>query len=442
MIRTFSKQRSSANTIRFYWLLLFILINAVAAFWIIESGELVGDLEGRPYSNTNVVMLAAVFIILSYYLILSPIYDFVDKIKVKAISLSVSERLIADRMGLSILVLQVAFWIFNLYYGVNIAGAGNLKTDNKILSYFFIALDPDFLFFIYYGLYREHKYFYPNLGIFCASNLMRGWAGILIFIIFFEGCRSYRLRTLNFKKILVIALVTIVAYPVLASFKWVIRAAAFSGVDYGAIADQTLNSVEATDYSTLVRLGVEHAIGRLQVVSQLVEVIENGSSLQNDFYDFKFLPFWLDGLQGVVFDRMFYGAERNSVGVVMAQYISPSFEGVGNTNLSYASWFFILPMLSPLYVTYTLALGVLAVYFTKKIKNDGVASDLVWLVWLVYLMPPWLGAMVKYIYSALFFLIMQIALSKCPRLRLLSVKVCPSQSKTPQGLSRVASPQG
>ena len=409
----------SGEKIRSYFLWSYILINTIATFQIILSNESIGDAANAPYYDINRILVAASIIIALYYIILFPIFKSFDQIPIKQFfkENTGNNEVVGFRLGVVLAFLQIMFLVFCLANGVAIAGAGNKKADDWLLSYFFVLVDTDFLFLIYYGLYRENKAFYPNAAIWIISSIARGWNGIFIFILFFEFIRLHRAGLLNVKLLLLVALASAILYPVLSAAKWIIRANAFAGVDYGMVVSELFEAIQAENYFELVFDGIQHVISRLQTVSLLVEVIENASSLQDDLANFRFLPFWLEGIHGILFDRLFYGTERLPVGVVMTEYLAgfTDVEGIGNVNLSFAGWFFIAPMLTPFYLLYTAALGFFSMYFVKKIDNSRSASDLVWFVWIIYLMPPWLGAVFKFIYSAVLFLILKIAFANFTR---------------------------
>ena len=380
---------------------------------MIYTGEFLGDSRGETFNNVSVVITATLLVVGSYYVLLSPVFRFIDRIKVKQISHRIPDKIIGARIGYLLFVLQCCFWLNSALHGLNIAGAGNIKGGSQALSYFFVMVDPDFLFFIYYGIYRENKTFYPNLLVYILSNISRAWVGMFIFVLFFEGCRLYRKKSLSVKKIIIGVLIVLVSYPAISNLKWIIRSQSFSGVNYGEAIETIKHEFDSTRYLDSISASFDQAIERLQVVSLLVKVIDIKSNLQTDLDTSKFLPFWLEGLHGIIFDRIVYGSERMPVGVIMVKYLHPNsqFEGVGNTNISYPGWFYISPMTSHFYVLYSMFLGFLSMYFVKKIKNNESSRDMVWLIWLMYLLPPWLGAVVKIIYSAIIFLIMTIILS-------------------------------
>ena len=406
---------------RHSWLALYVAINVIATYIMLRSRELIGDAKGGTFQEDG-VLFAAFLIIGLYIILLWPVFNYLYRIKVAPFKLTCSDVVIGDRVGWLVLVLQLLYMASNLFYGLNIAGAGNIQSGNK-LTYIFILLDPDYLFFIYYGIYRENKLFVPNLVVYMASNLLRGWNGMFLFILFFETCRSYRSGLLTAKKLTLILVISVAFYPIVSSFKWAIRANAFSKTNVIEIIPNVIDQLGTAEVGELLIDGIEHMVSRLQSVSLLADVMQRSSQLQADFDANKILPFWLEGLHGLIYDRLllgniFSGGERMSVGVIYAEYINgfTISDGVGNAAISYPGWFFIAPNLIPFYILYTIFLGGASIYFVKKISKSESAKEMVWLVWLLYLLAPWLGAMVKFIYSAAFFAMIQIVMAKIPNL--------------------------
>lgn len=402
------------NPVRFFFLVLYIVMNIIAGIIMIFTGEHIGDSRGRIFESIDVVVISTILVVGSYYILLSPVYKILDRIKVKQVYYGMIDNITGARIGYLLIILQFFFWLNSFINGTNIAGAGNIKAGSQALSYLFIILDPDFLFFIFYGIYRENKLFYPNLVLWLLSNLSRGWTGVFMYMLFFEACCLYRKKWFTVRKITMIALVVTLSYPVIQNIKWVIRSQAFTGVDYSTLWLKIHDQFSSKDYLECITDSFEHILGRLQVVSLLVEVTERAVNLQDDLDSLKIVPYWLEGLHGIIFDRIFYGTERVPVGVKLVEYIHPSsqFEGVGNTNISYPGWFYISPMSSHVYILYTMLLAFLSMYFVKKIKNSESSRDMIWLIWLMFLLPPWLGAMIKMIYSAVIFLILKILFSR------------------------------
>lgn len=419
----FSTNSLFAYSFRHSWLILYLVLNILATYIMLESGELIGDTQGEKF-NENAVVLSFLMVACSYIFLLWPVFNFIYRIKVAPRRFACSEEVIDERIGKIVLLLQCVFMASNLMYGTSIAGAGDIKSGHGWTT-IFVLLDPDFLFFIYYGICRERRLFYPNVIVFTVSNLLRGWNGIFLFILFFETCRSYRNGFLTVNKIALILILSITLYPIISSAKWAIRANAFSNTSLVEMIPVVIDQLGSAEAKELIVGGMEQMVGRLQSVSLLADVMQRGSQLQRDFDANKFLPFWLEGLHGVVYDRLllgnlFSGGERMSVGVTYAEYLYGSLmgEGVGNAAISYPGWFFIAPYLIPFYIVYTISLGWMSIYLVKKISGSESAKDMVWLAWLMYLLAPWLGAMFKLIYSVFFFLVIKIALTKIPKLKI------------------------
>lgn len=402
------------------WLWLFVTVNIIGALMMLDSGELIGDLAGVKLYSRIVLLWATLLVTVTYLIILGPVFNFISKIKVKSINFRASESDLGRRIGWLLIASQFIYILFNLSTGINIAGSGNSKT-NSPFSMFWVLFPVDALFIIYYGTYRDNKYFYPNLIIFVISNILRGWSGIFLMVIFFEWCRAVRGRKLFIGRMVVVGIIVLVFYPLLSNLKWIIRASAGNELSVGAIVDGIASNVGSLDYFTLMKDGFIHLIGRLQTTSMMVEVIRLSDLLQIKFAAGEFAPFWKEGLHGIVFDNLFLGEKQQLIGVAFTRYQNFGFDyDVGNWNVSlgYPSWFFITPLLTPVYVLYTLMLGFISFYLLKKIGTSSLSRDMLWYAWLVYLLAPWLLTFTGFIYALFVFLILKIVLSRFPIVRI------------------------
>lgn len=401
------------------WLALYVGANIIATLIMWNTGELIGDTSGiRLYSKSS-LFWAALLVVSSYLIILWPVFNFISKIKIKKWSFGANDIHVGERIGKLLVLLQIAFMIFNISNGVNIAGSSNTRTTASF-SMFWVLMPVDALFLVYYGVYRSNKYFYPNVIIWLVSNLLRGWSGILMFGIFFEWCRAFRNKKITVFRIVLLGMLVIFLYPVLASLKWFLRASAGTDLSVASIGTGLGDAFKGVDYFSLIGDGVSHLIGRFQVTSIVVEVMRLSDLLQVEFANQKFTPFWLEGLHGIVFSNLFSGEKYLSVGVAFTKYgnFGSGFDiGDWNTNIGYVGWFFVAPYLTPIYIFYTLVLGLISFYLVKKIGISESSKDMLWLVWLVYLMPPWLAAFVGFIYALFLFLIMKIVFTRLPQLR-------------------------
>ena len=123
-----------------------------------------------------------------------------------------------------------------------------------------------------------------------------------------------------------------------------------------------------------------------------------------------------------MYDRLFFGERQNFIGVAFTEYENFSFiydVGDWNVSLGYPSWFFIAPFLTPVYIAYTIFLAFISFYLVKKIGMSLLSKDMLWYIWLLYLMAPWFMNFTAFIYALCVFLVMKIVLARLPSFRLL-----------------------
>lgn len=364
----------------------------------------IGDLAGNPVHSQDALILAVTMTVVSYVIILGPIFSFFYRVGVKRVVRIDCDLEIANRIGVVLLLIQISFLVFNLSTGVNVAGSNNNR-DGGPLGLLFVFLPADMLFMIYYGAYRNSKYFAANFCIWLVSNLLRGWAGVVLLAIFMEWCRLARKRELRLRYISFAVVVIVGLYPILQNFKWVMRASA-AGLGIEEFVNIFTSNFDSIGYGELIYSGVEHIIGRLQIVGTLVEVMRISDQLQAAFDQGMFAPFWMEGLHGIFWERLTTGERPVWISVAFTEYagFSQIFEvGDWNVNIGYIGWFFVAPIFIPLYVLYTLVLGFSIVQLHKKISSRLEMRDLAWYFWLFYLMAPWLSSVVAYVYALIVF---------------------------------------
>lgn len=410
------KKRGPANV----WLWSYILFNVFGTIWMLCNGELIGDVQGIVLQHVQWLVIACVVVVLSYWVLLGPVFDFFSKMPIKTLSLRATPKLVNDRIGVFLMIAQLAFFAFNLIYGVNVAGSGTAKADTS-LGMVWVLLPVDSLFLIYYGAERDNKYWWANLLIYVASNVARGWLGIFLFIIFLEMCRASRRGAIQWKALIPIGFITILLYPIILNLKWVFRAAA--STDF-SIADGIVNFSQTmfeSNYIEVISGGVMQIIARLQITSLVEEVIRYSDNLQRAFELGLFKPFWLEGLHGIVYDRVMYGENRAPIGVAfttIGDFGGDFSIGDWNTNTGWVGWLFVTPVCIPFFLAYTALLCYLSFFLAKKISAGSLLKDLLWFSWLIYLLPGWFGSFVGFIYSLTVYLILKFVFSSIPRITL------------------------
>lgn len=406
---------------RLPWLWLYCIVNIVAALIMLNGSAIMGVVA---YSQST-LLLATILTIVPYLIILGPVFNSISKIQVRKINFGSNEVNTVQKIGLILIFFQILYIFFNSANNINIAGT--LNENNSVFSLFWVLFPIDTLFMIYYGLYREDKYIYPNMIIFIYSNVMRGWGGVIMFIIFIEWCRSFKknkgsmLRTASVW--ILLGITVLICYPILLNFKWIIRYYAKTGLSVALIVDQLLNLLDFNDYMSAFFLGIEQIVERLQSVSMVVDVIQLSDLLQTKFINGSFVPFWMEGLHGIAFYKFFFSQNPVYIGVAFTGYRDFGFDfelGSWNVSLGYASWLFIAPYWTPIYVVYTFILGFFSLWLLKKIEFTELGKDFLWYIWLTYLLAPWLATFVAFIYALLVFILLKIVLSRIPTVLLLS----------------------
>lgn len=388
------------------WLLMYVVVNLIAACFMFDSGELVGDLVGKPLYSVAALVWALILVVSSYYLILGPLFNFLVRMKVKPLVLRADDEALGRKIGTILLLLQCAYFAFNTVNGVNMAGA-EVQQDSVPFAMFWVFLPVDTMIVVYYGCYRNNRMFYPNLLVWLISNLARGWSGMFLFVIFFEWCRMARGGRVKWGRILAVGAVVVVCYPVLINLKWIIRASSQAGIGLAEVQEGLSAMFASADYLTLIGDGLMQIVGRFQTTANVVEVMRIRELLQDEYGAGQFTPFWREGLHGIALERLYFGARSVPIGIAFTDYAALGHGvevGSWNTNIGYVGWLFIAPWGIPLYLLYTLLLGYISVFLMKKLGQTAQTADMIWLTWLLYLLPPWHAMFVGFLYAMTVFL--------------------------------------
>jgi hypothetical protein len=86
-----------------------------------------------------------------------------------------------------------------------------------------------------------------------------------------------------------------------------------------------------------------------------------------------------------------------------------------NANPTFASWFFVAPYLSVLYVAYVASLMGAAIWIVKRLDGGKAAFDMLWFACLSYLLAGWLASFVLFLHSAVLFYIFHRAVAALGR---------------------------
>jgi hypothetical protein len=386
------------------WLYLYLVSNLIGVIIMLSTGMLVGDVERYVLYSNTVLFISLLIVLLSYFLLLKPVFSLMSRIKVRQyLNLQTNNR--SDSIvGIIVLLLQVGFMLFNIVEGVNIAGAGS-KTQSPF-SVIWIFTPIDTMFLVYYVQFRHTKIFAPNLLVYFVSNIMRGWSGVFLLVLFLEWCSMYRNRKINIKLIVLMVVIGTLMYPYLLYVKYVFRTIGMTSDGFDSFFYIFFDTMKSRSYGEFLVEGMSHIIGRFQYTSIIVELIHYRDQFAEMYQNGGFLPFWQDGLPQLTYRQLLGIKAPFNLGVEMTYFFYPHKDveliGSWNMNPGYAAWFIITPHLSLLYILYTMFLCFMSVFLMKQFELKNHTMDVVWLAWLVYLVPGWINVFILFNYSILF----------------------------------------
>lgn len=385
---------------RVIWLTFFIFVNLVGMFFILVSGRFLGDTAGVELIAYDMVLPMSIVVIFSYIGILGVAFPLMSKIKIKPVTGLI--RTNDKSFGYVLFLHQLAFIWFFTSTGTFVAGS--TARSESVWTVYWVLLNVDVLFFIYYGFFRESQLFVPNLIIAIISSLLRGWSGIFIVIIFMETARLIRAGRLSLSKILLASFFVVLGYPLIYMVKLQIRLASLSSELNSNIFSFSPSNIGYENFFSLLVASLLQIFERLQLVSSQLVVYQNISELGSKLSDGKILPFWLEGIHGLAYERILGLEPVSNLGVSLANLIDPVQTEINwNANPGYASWLFLSPFLTPFYIFYTLGLIFFAVLLVKHMSAKICAMDMLWFACLVYVIPGWLASFVLFVYSIIIF---------------------------------------
>lgn len=423
MIRQNQIRRSEKSlNPRAIWLAVFVLINLICMIVILSKGRLLGDTSGVELTANYMIVPMTIIVISTYVGILGIAFPLISKIKIRPVSWMSQKD--GKYFGYILFLLQLIFIYFFTSTGTFVAGS--IARSESVWTVFWVLINVDVLFFIYYGFYRESRTFIPNLIIAVISNILRGWSGIFIWIIFMESARLIRSGRLSLRKIVFGSIFGILLYPFIYIIKLQVRLL-FSGSD----VDFNVRNIMSLDFSNfgygnyldLLTSSFFQIFERLQLISSQLVVYQHSSELTDGLSSGLITPFWMEGIHGIAYERIFGLKPTVNLGVSLANLIDPVQVGINwNANPGYASWLILSPFLTPLYLAYTLGLIFVSVCLVKRMSVKISSMDMLWFACLLYLVPGWLASFVLFVHSLIIFYIFHSLVGRFPPRRSLEVK--------------------
>jgi len=383
--------------LRHRWLFtgIYLAANVYAAWRFSSSGELDIEYSTIRIPSLAVFLSAIVGVVFSYWFFLWPVFRGLERIRIAPYrELRSKDGTDAEKLvGWAVLVLQVLFLYFALSEGVYIAGSA--KKSDSLLNWVPIFLVPDSLFLVYYGLYRNSSLFFPNLLANVISNVLRGWSGMWLYMIFLEIARSVRGGRFRWSVMFVVLGAVAVLLPAITQVKWIVRGL---GTTDGGVLDALVSSIDFS-IAELYSAAFAWISMRLQHLSSILSVIQGGDVLRAALGNGSSKLFFEEGLPQFILYRLFDLKNIPDAHSAIPQLLLnlPNIDSidVSVVHLGVSGWVWLLPTWAPLYLLYVISVGGIGIWMMKKMGGRGFAMDAIWIGWTLYLMNGWFAAYIS-----------------------------------------------
>ena len=398
---------------RSIWLGLYLLPAIFSTIVFCITDKLDGDLIGYKVSGANIVIVASFAVLISYLVWMVPIFRYFENLyrrkQMKSMDVSLINR---DGSSLAYLVflVQLGYLLFNLSYGVNVAGSK--ATSDSWLRFIFYFFVPDWLFIVYYSIYRKTPGFLPNLLLYIGSNVVRGWFGMWIIILFLEGAYRVQEREFNLKVYLPSITLGFVTLPFFYQLKLEIRSAIDASLAPFDLINKVIQNIIDVGWTTAFIDSIWPVIMRFQHVSNVVGIIEKSSELSRDVGS-EFTYFFMEGTPQYVIRKMFSVTEISDIHIRLLYYLIPEqlpVDAITNTHVGLVGWFWIAPYLFLPYLLYLVILSWVSIWVARKADPCLLLLNAVWFMWLALLMNGWFAAFIDFIQAMIVLILVRYLL--------------------------------
>jgi len=388
----------SSFGVKFAFVLMYVVSNIWAAFDIIDKDSLIGDHAGWPAPSVFEILVALGFVIAVYIGIL-----FLVKEK-KNCTITYPAVIQSKTLSLAILAIQAIFFAFVVIFSAGAAG-GDMDKAGGGLRFLFYLVNPDMLFIIFYAATMlvpgNVKYRKANLILFFVSNLVRGWIGQTLVIVFLLAINWVRTsgQEISGKKLLSLTFFGFIFF-VLASFLMHIKIALRLGGDaiVEILGNLSFYEVMSTFFETL--------FSRLQLLSTVSFQITKKAELSRFIDEGIIGNFYTDGLPQQTIYKILGIDPGENLNLFLWKYYIPGdfFEAQTTVQPGFVGWLYLLSMPSVIiFLCYMAALIYINLRLIRKIGGNGLRY-LSWFSIMLYLVPGWLGAYISFLWSLMIFL--------------------------------------
>ncbi|MEG1127661.1 MAG: oligosaccharide repeat unit polymerase [Comamonas sp.] len=362
-----------------FWILfgIYFFANAYSLMVALTGAPLGVDSQQYVFELED-VFLTSLALFFSFCFVLFIYYFSYQSARVKSVFS------LGNRVGLFVLIIQLAYFIYSYMYGVNIAGVEDSVEGMVLLRILFSIIQPEIIYLIAAPGLRSRWWFVINSAVYIVSSLMRGWMGglFLIAIIFLIKKYPFEISWKRFFYVCGVIFVGVLIFPILVSVKWSIR----SGEGF----DNALIYLREVGYFNYMFESFGYLINRFQMFGHVALLSENSNFLFESYSADKFIPYWMDGLPQWIWLK-FSGVEIFQLNRYMVSEFFGSDNLAYSTNPGIAGWFFVLKEKSLVFLIYLLAITVIPAIFILKFAGEKYFLYLMCFSF-VYLFHGWIGA--------------------------------------------------
>lgn len=382
------------------FVLLYLIANVWAAFTVLDRGELIADHAGWPAPQPGQIMQALALIILMYCGVLFAFRD-----RLNTTNGWLSGVVGGKAMGRAILLIQATYFLFVLVFSAGGAGA-DAEKGGGALRFIFYVINPDMLFLVYFGvtMYITGKcpHRTQNLLLFLLSNIVRGWLGPLLIIMFIYGILFVERADMNkwtlwrVTKISILSLIGFVAASFLMHIKLALRVG----------GDAILTVLQNLALDDVILAFFESLFSRLQMLSTVSFQITKQEQLSRFIDEGVLGSFYTDGLPQQVLYKVLGVEPGENLNLFLWKYYIPGdfFEAQTTVQPGLVGWLYILPFYS---LVFFFLYIVMLLFINKKLIEQFGGRGLRHLSWFcvfLFLLPGWLGAYISFLWALVIFI--------------------------------------
>ncbi|EIV0210497.1 O121 family O-antigen polymerase, partial [Escherichia coli] len=296
------------------------------------------------------------------------------------------------KWGRALLIIQIAFIIFNTQMGVNTAGSVERIEGQSLSNYLFIILQPDILVAVISVCLNSGFLFWTNILVYLLSMFLRGWMGGTFVILFLILSRYQNLR-ISLKTFLVSLCSLLLLFsilPALIEAKWAMR----TGISLSVFISNMSSYVTPENYYA----GINYLLNRFQHVGHLALIYENADDLFKKYNAGYFSSYYMDGIPQYLLVKM-YNLDMYKLSFYLVQYFFDITEPTWNINTGVVGWLYILRYESILFAFYIMLLLLIPYYVVSRFAGKRMLSVLACFS-IIYLFHGWLGAYVNLAFYA------------------------------------------